>query len=106
VTHPAPLVTARRPSLLARSVMGLIRAYQWAFSWTQPRCRFWPSCSQYTLLAVQDHGAWRGFVLGARRISRCHPWNPGGFDPVPPRAATDTPSNIRSIAGDHAGHEG
>ncbi len=72
-----------RPTLPARAVAGLIRAYQWVFSWTPPRCRFYPSCSQYTLEAVERRGALRGLWLGVRRIGRCHPWNPGGFDPVP-----------------------
>jgi uncharacterized protein len=49
------------------------------------RCRFYPSCSAYALEALQMHGAVRGLWLGARRLGRCHPWNPGGLDPVPPR---------------------
>ena len=62
----------------------LIRAYQLAISpLLGPRCRFYPSCSQYTLEAVQSHGVVRGLYLGARRLLRCHPWHPGGFDPVP-----------------------
>ena len=62
----------------------LIRAYQLAISpLLGPRCRFYPSCSQYTLEAVQSHGVLRGLYLGARRLLRCHPWHPGGFDPVP-----------------------
>jgi hypothetical protein len=72
-----------RRSLAARVAIVLIRGYQYAFSWTKPRCRFWPTCSQYTLIAVREHGAWRGIALGARRLARCHPWNPGGYDPVP-----------------------
>ena len=50
-------------------------------------CRFYPSCSDYALEALDDHGALRGAGLAAKRILRCHPWNPGGYDPVPPRAA-------------------
>jgi putative membrane protein insertion efficiency factor len=62
----------------------LIRAYQLTLSpLLGPRCRFYPSCSQYTLEAVQSHGVLRGIYLGARRLLRCHPWHPGGFDPVP-----------------------
>lgn len=62
----------------------LIRAYQYLLSpWLGPRCRFTPSCSQYLLEATERHGVVRGVLLGLRRLSRCHPGHPGGFDPVP-----------------------
>jgi len=48
-----------------------------------PRCRFHPTCSSYAVQALQGHGPVRGTVLAARRVGRCHPWNPGGLDPVP-----------------------
>jgi hypothetical protein len=48
-----------------------------------PHCRYYPSCSQYAKEAVLKHGLFRGVLLGAARILRCHPWNPGGVDPVP-----------------------
>jgi putative membrane protein insertion efficiency factor len=64
--------------------MLLIRGYQRVVSPAlPPSCRFSPSCSQYTLEAIERHGLVRGGWLGARRIVRCHPFNPGGFDPVP-----------------------
>ncbi len=47
------------------------------------RCRFYPSCSQYALDALQAHGAARGSWLTAGRVLRCHPWHPGGYDPAP-----------------------
>jgi uncharacterized protein len=63
---------------------GLIRAYQIALSpWLGARCRFHPSCSNYALQALQTHGLWRGGRLALRRLARCHPWHPGGVDPVP-----------------------
>jgi putative membrane protein insertion efficiency factor len=65
---------------------GLIRLYQWTISpLLGPRCRFWPTCSHYAYEAVGVHGLWRGSLLAGRRILRCHPWNPGGIDPVPDR---------------------
>jgi putative membrane protein insertion efficiency factor len=62
-----------------------IRAYQKTLSpLLGPRCRFHPSCSHYAIEALQRHGAVRGTWLAARRVTRCHPLNEGGFDPVPP----------------------
>lgn len=68
-----------KPFLLA-----LIRIYQYLISpLLGRRCRFFPSCSEYTAEALKKHGVLKGARLGLKRISRCHPWNPGGFDPVP-----------------------
>jgi putative membrane protein insertion efficiency factor len=62
----------------------LIRGYQLAISpLFGPRCRFYPSCSHYAMEAIDTHGALRGTWLTVKRISRCHPFNEGGFDPVP-----------------------
>ena len=61
-----------------------IAAYRKAVSPLLPAsCRFHPSCSQYALEAVEKHGASRGSLLALGRLKRCHPWHPGGFDPVP-----------------------
>lgn len=76
-----PLGLRRLP---ARVVVVLIRVYQATISkLLGSRCRFHPSCSQYTLEAISKHGLVRGGWLGARRIGRCHPFHDGGFDPVP-----------------------
>jgi putative membrane protein insertion efficiency factor len=65
----------------------LIRGYQYLLRpMLGSNCRFYPSCSDYAREAVQAHGAARGSWLAARRVCRCHPYHPGGYDPVPPPA--------------------
>lgn len=65
-------------------LVGLIRFYQRFISpMKPPSCRFEPTCSHYALEAVQKYGTFRGSWLAVRRIGRCHPFHPGGFDPVP-----------------------
>ena len=62
----------------------LIRLYQWTLSpLLGPTCRFYPSCSQYALQSVLRFGFFHGSWLALKRLGRCHPWHPGGFDPVP-----------------------
>lgn len=64
--------------------LGLIRLYQWLLSpWLGPCCRFHPSCSHYTYDAIKQYGVLRGGWLGVRRLAKCHPFHPGGIDPVP-----------------------
>nr|WP_025619544.1 membrane protein insertion efficiency factor YidD [Salinispora cortesiana] len=71
-------------SLGARVLAGPIIAYRrWISPALPARCRFYPSCSAYALEAVTRHGPVRGAGLTARRLMRCHPFHPGGFDPVP-----------------------
>jgi putative membrane protein insertion efficiency factor len=71
--------------------VALVRTYQWTLRpLIGANCRFCPSCSDYAIEAFRGHGALRGGGLAARRILRCHPWNAGGYDPVP--AATPATS--------------
>jgi uncharacterized protein len=78
-----------RLGLAQRLVLFPVRLYQRFVSPLKPvpSCRFHPTCSSYTVEAVREHGALRGLGLGIWRVLRCHPWNAGGFDPVPPRRA-------------------
>lgn len=65
----------------------LVRAYQLCLSpFLGQNCRFYPTCSQYALEAISRHGSLKGGMLAARRLCKCHPWHPGGVDPVPERA--------------------
>jgi uncharacterized protein len=63
--------------------IGLIKIYQMLSRLKRPTCRFYPTCSSYSIAALQKYGVFRGGWLSLRRIGRCHPFNPGGFDPLP-----------------------
>ncbi len=70
--------------MMRRVLIGAVRAYRLLLSpWLGSSCRFEPTCSLYTLQALERHGALAGSYLGARRLLRCHPWCAGGLDPVP-----------------------
>lgn len=72
---------------MSKLLIGLVKAYRLLFSpWLGSSCRFEPTCSQYSLDALQRHGAMAGTYLTVARLARCHPWCDGGHDPVPDRA--------------------
>ncbi|HTP94960.1 MAG TPA: membrane protein insertion efficiency factor YidD [Burkholderiales bacterium] len=69
---------------MSRILIALISAYRYAVSpLLAPRCRYHPTCSAYACEALERHGAAIGLLLALRRLLRCHPWRPGGYDPVP-----------------------
>lgn len=69
---------------MTRVFLLLIKGYQRFVSpYTPPTCRFYPSCSTYAVEAIARHGPWKGSLLTVRRLLRCHPLHPGGYDPVP-----------------------
>ena len=79
-------------ALFGQLLIGLINVYRWFLSpLLGQNCRFYPTCSCYAQDAIRHHGAVRGTWLAARRIGRCHPWNPGGYDPVPEARDKTTP---------------
>jgi putative membrane protein insertion efficiency factor len=85
----APAVAEAPPAALARhdrtraALIRIIRLYQALRAGRPSPCRYWPTCSNYAVQAIERHGAGRGTVLGVRRVLRCHPWGGHGVDPVP-----------------------
>lgn len=66
------------------TLVTLIKLYQYLLSpWVGSDCRFYPTCSEYAKTAIETHGVLRGSWFAGRRLLRCHPWHPGGADPVP-----------------------
>ena len=69
---------------MSRLLILIVKIYQYTISpMLGPRCRFTPTCSQFAIEAITKHGAFKGGWLAIKRVSRCHPRNPGGYDPVP-----------------------
>lgn len=94
---------------LAACLVFVIRTYQRLLSpFLPPSCRFEPSCSEYAAQALTIHGLWKGLFFGTLRVLRCHPWHPGGYDPVPkpirPRAGGPGDRGSGVGQGDHDGH--
>ena len=76
----------RLKKIISWILIGLVRFYQTSISPLFPgSCRYTPTCSQYMIEAIRMHGPFKGFVMGIRRFSTCHPWGGSGYDPVPPK---------------------
>jgi hypothetical protein len=92
--------------MLTHLLIALIRVYQLTLSRLLlaafgPVCRFEPSCSRYAVACLEGHGALRGSLLSVKRLCKCHPFHPGGYDPPPP-----PPSGRANDPGEASGHDG
>lgn len=92
--------------MVAKVLIALIRFYQWTASRLLraafgPVCRFEPSCSRYAVACLEGHGALRGSLLSVKRLCKCHPFHPGGYDPPPPprkgRTVPDLPARREDL---------
>ena len=82
---------------MSRVLLAVIGAYRrWVSPLSGPRCRFAPSCSAYAVESIETHGAARGSWLALRRIAKCHPFHPGGYDPVP--EATRPAARVEAVS--------
>ena len=91
-------MVARVLRIVQQTVELPIKAYQYLISpYLGSRCRFFPSCSEYSLMAIDEYGPAKGICLGIKRFCRCHPWSEGGFDPVPKKIQASA-KNVRGIA--------
>ena len=68
--------------MIKKILLFLIKVYQYFSKFTPPVCRFTPTCSEYTRQAIEKYGVLKGLWLGLKRISKCHPFHPGGYDPL------------------------
>jgi len=94
-------------ALLNSVLRALILAYRYALSpWLGAHCRFHPSCSAFALEALEVHGPWRGSALALGRLLRCHPWQPGGYDPVPRAENAPARHQPTSLCGGACSHNG
>lgn len=81
-----------RVGVTSTALSAAVRCYQLLVSpLLPPACRFLPTCSEYAAEAIERHGPWRGIILAARRLARCHPWGGSGYDPVPEGSGFDCP---------------
>lgn len=95
--------------MLTKILIALIRVYQKTLSRLLlaafgPVCRFEPSCSRYAVACLEGHGAVRGTLLSVRRLCKCHPFHPGGYDPPPPPRMRRAESQEQDHRDEHAGH--
>jgi putative membrane protein insertion efficiency factor len=97
-------VAGDRHPLGATVALGLIKAYQYGIRpMLGQRCRFFPSCSEYTAEAIGAYGVFRGGLMGAARLGKCHPWHTGGYDPVPQRVTSPSqPVSAAPVSGQRA----
>jgi len=87
-----------RHGLTARAALLLIAVYRRLVSpLLGANCRYHPTCSRYAEEAIERFGAWHGIVLAVRRIGRCHPYHPGGYDPIPERQEAEAPAPVHGI---------
>lgn len=78
-------------SIIEAGLIKLIKIYRYFFSaFFGQQCRFFPSCSEYALIAIEKHGAFKGSLLAIKRILKCHPWHSGGIDMVPEVKSLET----------------
>lgn len=88
------------------ALIGLLKLYRLLISPLYGNvCRYYPSCSAYALRAVEVHGALKGSWLAGRRLLRCHPWTPGGYDPVPGTPEFEEEARLQAAAAEHGLHQ-